>query len=49
MSYTVYHSKKTVTSTLDFYSYKDDPILLIIFVNIFLNKISIFSIASSYS
>jgi len=38
----MYHSKKTATSTLEFYSYKCDPILLIFFVNIFLNKISIF-------
>lgn len=45
----MYHSKKTVTTALDFYSYKYDPILLIIFVNIILNKISILSVASSYS
>lgn len=39
MSGTMYDSKKTVTATLDFYIHEYD---LIIFVNIFLNKISIF-------
>lgn len=41
MSCIMYDSKKSVTSTLEFYSYKCDSILLI-FKNIFLNKISFF-------